>query len=350
MNSNIKKSLKDISWLVDEPTYRADSAYSYSTISRYGREGFEKLSSLFDEQKSEALTFGSIVDCLLLGDEGDFDKKFYVGDFPEIPQDFIPVLYAINEETNYTSLAQMSDDDIVSYLDRFNIYTSTNWKPATKAPKLRMYDSYYSILRNAGEKEVISNKMFNDATNCVRAFKTSETTERFFIPDNQWDGIERLHQLKFKGEYNGTPIRGMLDLTIVDHTNKTIFPKDVKTTGAPEYKFYKSYVKWDYANQANMYDELLRQNIAKDAYFKDFVIMPFEFLVVNKDSLRPKRWAVDLYMQQSTVNYNIGDIEFVNWRELLCELKYYIECAPSSPIGINETGQNSLSDWIKTIK
>ena len=30
---SITKSLKDISWLVDEPTYRADEALSYSTLS-----------------------------------------------------------------------------------------------------------------------------------------------------------------------------------------------------------------------------------------------------------------------------------------------------------------------------
>ena len=42
-----RKNLKDISWNVDEPTYRADSALSYSTLARFAREGFNKLDSLF---------------------------------------------------------------------------------------------------------------------------------------------------------------------------------------------------------------------------------------------------------------------------------------------------------------
>ena len=47
---SITKSLKDISWLVDEPTYRADEALSYSTLSTYEREGkFEKLPTLFEQ-------------------------------------------------------------------------------------------------------------------------------------------------------------------------------------------------------------------------------------------------------------------------------------------------------------
>ena len=35
----IEKDFKDISWQVDEPTYRQDEALSYSTLSRYDREG-----------------------------------------------------------------------------------------------------------------------------------------------------------------------------------------------------------------------------------------------------------------------------------------------------------------------
>ena len=49
--SEIKKreSLFDISWQVDELTYRTDNALSYSTIARVHREGFEGLPKLFDK-------------------------------------------------------------------------------------------------------------------------------------------------------------------------------------------------------------------------------------------------------------------------------------------------------------
>ena len=48
------KSLKDISWLVTEETYRADKALSYSTISKFKREGFEHLDTLFDKVESSS--------------------------------------------------------------------------------------------------------------------------------------------------------------------------------------------------------------------------------------------------------------------------------------------------------
>ena len=43
---NIPKELKDISWQVDESTYRADPALSYSTLAKFEREGFNKLDHL----------------------------------------------------------------------------------------------------------------------------------------------------------------------------------------------------------------------------------------------------------------------------------------------------------------
>ena len=52
------KSLKDVSWLVSEDTYRQDSALSYSTLAKYERGGFNSLSTLFDKVESPSLLFG----------------------------------------------------------------------------------------------------------------------------------------------------------------------------------------------------------------------------------------------------------------------------------------------------
>ena len=72
--TGIKKSLKDISWQVDELEYRADNSYSYSTLAKFDREGFEKLDSLFDRVESPSLLFGSCVDTLITGSQEDFDN------------------------------------------------------------------------------------------------------------------------------------------------------------------------------------------------------------------------------------------------------------------------------------
>ena len=69
------KSLKEISWDVDEATYRADPALSYSTIARYEREGFNNLDKLFDKLDTPSLTFGRAVDSTITGGQAEFDKE-----------------------------------------------------------------------------------------------------------------------------------------------------------------------------------------------------------------------------------------------------------------------------------
>ena len=69
----ILKDLKRISWVCSEEEYRADPAYSYSTLAKYNREGFNKLDSLFDKVESPSLTFGSAVDSIITGGEEEFN-------------------------------------------------------------------------------------------------------------------------------------------------------------------------------------------------------------------------------------------------------------------------------------
>ena len=75
-----RKSLKDISWQVDESTYRADPALSYSILARYEREGFNNLDKLFDRIETPSLIFGSCVDTFITGSEEEFNKLFMVAE------------------------------------------------------------------------------------------------------------------------------------------------------------------------------------------------------------------------------------------------------------------------------
>ena len=86
------KSFKDISWQVTEDEYRDDSAYSYSTLATFVREGFGGLKSLFDKKETKSLTFGSAVDAIITGGEDEFRNKFLVGNFPEVPDSVLKIL------------------------------------------------------------------------------------------------------------------------------------------------------------------------------------------------------------------------------------------------------------------
>lgn len=344
----IQKSLKEISWNVPEEVYREDPAYSYSTLAKFNRDGFEGLNKLFQKVSSPSLLFGSVVDTLLTEGEEAFNERFFVATFPDISDSVKQVVQHIYNQykDDAKTLVNIKDDDILASCD-FLEY-SKSWKAETRVKNIREKGTlYYHFLKLSENKEVISTEVLEQAKECVNALRESPATEWFFRPDSPFDNIERLYQLKFKAEYNGIPLRSMLDLAIVDHNNKTIQPCDLKTTGHPEYKFFDSYVKWNYDIQQSLYTYNLKQNIIKDPYFKDFKILPYKFIVICKDTQIPMVWEVSDAMATTEVSYELGDYKFKNWREIVTELDYYIKNSSQVPKGISITESNNLEEWLK---
>ncbi|MEE1303820.1 MAG: hypothetical protein U0K68_01515 [Agathobacter sp.] len=345
----MRKSLKDISWLVTEETYRADSAYSYSTLAKFDREGFEKLDTLFDKVDSPSLLFGSIVDTLLTDGYEAFEKLFFVAEFPEVTDKVKIIVDALFGEykNTYSTLNQIPNDIIIAYTESFEY--QKNWKPDTRAKVIKEQgNEYYSLLYLAGDKKVIGTALYQDAMACVDKLKSSEATKWYFMDDSPFDDTtERLYQLKFKGEYDGIKLRGMMDLCIVDHKNKIIYPCDLKTSYKSEWNFYKSFYEWRYFEQAMLYAELLKQNIEKDPYFKDFKIANYRFIVICNRTKTPLVWEYKDTFCTTDITYGKND-KYVcrNWRNIVKELHYYLTETPIVPQGINVTIPNDLIKYL----
>lgn len=206
------KSLKDIAWNVTEEEYRADPALSYSTLSKFNREGFDNLEHLFDKTESPSLLFGSIVDCILTGTEEEFNDRFFVADFPELPEKQKEIVESIFHAAKLgESWDKIMDAIILEHLLANNY--QPNWKAETRIRVIREVGrEYYDLLTLANGKTVISQKLYQDALDCVEILRKSESTKWYFEADNPFDkSIERLYQLKFKGEYSGIPLRCMAD-------------------------------------------------------------------------------------------------------------------------------------------
>ena len=342
----MQKSLKDISWVVPEETYREDPAYSYSTIARFVREGFQGLPNLFTKISTPSLTFGSMVDTLLLEPEGTFEKRFLVATFPEISdtiKQIVGDLFSVFGETG-AQLKDISSNDIISACDRAN-YGKT-WNKATRINKvLDGGGVYYNLLKISKDKEIVSSKQYEDAMQCVEALKTSRATSRYFQPDNPFDGIERLPQLKFKGKLEGEDVRCMMDLAVVDHEHKIIYPCDLKTSSKPEYLFYKSFMEWNYMIQASLYSLILKQNIEKDDYFKDFIIAPYTFIVICNSTRHPKTWKWNYLEPSKDIVLPNGKV-IKNWLDSFKDMVYYLKNNPVSPRGIKEYATNNILEWI----
>ena len=355
----IVKSLKDISWKVTEAEYRQDAALSYSTLSRFEREGFSKLNSLFDRVATPSLTFGSIVDALITGTLSEFEDNFYImddiGDISETQKSIVATLFDIHKDAK--SLVSITNEEILDTCKQFNY--GNNWKDITKINLIRTNGTkYFKALRESDGKTAITMDEYLLAKKCVDSLKESDTTKFFFFDnpfDESNDYIERLYQLKFKGEDPDLhiPYRCMLDLIVVDHKNKTIQPVDLKTSSHFEYEFPESFIQWEYQIQARLYYRILEQNVLKDPYFKDFKILDYKFIVINKNSRIPLVWDFEktktignLQLQggKSHKDFTLRDPYVIG-----NELSEYLKSTPIVPNGINigEGKSNSIENWIK---
>lgn len=337
------KSFKELSWNVTEEEYRADPAISYSTLARFHREGFENIDHLFDTVSSSSLTFGSMVDTLLTDGEQAFNDRFYVSTQPAIEPAIAEIVKTIFlYEDKYNSLVDVPTEMIEGAINYVNY--QPRWKMETRVNNvLSKGASYYDSLILSNGKEIVSSQERDDAFACVDILRTDPKTKYYFAKDNPFDEVERLYQLKFKGEYEGIAMRCMADLIIVDHKNKIVIPCDLKTSFKPEYKFYKSFIEWRYYIQAQSYWYQIRAAMDKDPYFKDFKLLDYRFIVICNKTRNPLVWEWPFTQCQTDIEIN--GVIIPNWRGIIKDLNYYLHYIPKTPIGIVE-GCNDLSKWI----
>lgn len=339
------KSLKDISWNVTEEEYRKDKALSYSTLARFHKLGFNDLEHLFDKVESPSLTFGSAVDSIITGGEEEFNTRFIVAKFPSTPDSIISIVKALfdNFSNTYNTINSIPDSEVISIASLYNY--QNNWKPETRAKVIKEKGSaYYKLLYISKDKTILSIDTYNDVINTVSALRESSSTKDYFCKDNPFDDIERLYQLKFKATLSGIDYRCMADLIICNYHNKTIQPVDLKTSGKAEWDFYKSFVEWQYQIQSRLYWRIIRDNLDRDPYFKDFTLLDYQFIVVNRKTLTPLVWDCEFTREKGTLNY--GNYELIDPEDIGKELHSYLTEIHQVPIGINKEESNSLIKWL----
>lgn len=345
------KSLKDISWQVTEPEYRADPALSYSILAKYEREGFEKLDHLFDSVDSPSLTFGSAVDTLITDGEQAFNNRFLVTSFPPITPQETPIVNELFEQfgNQFTDINSIPDSGIMQAIEKYGF--QKRWKLETRINAIKAdCAKYYQVLFMAKGKTILDQETYDRIFACYRALKDSPQTHTYFCDNNPFDGIERLYQLKFKQNLTGIDYRCMADLIVVNHKAKTVTPVDLKTSSKPEYNFYKSFLDWRYDIQAKLYWRLIRKTMDSDPIFKDYKLANYRFVTVSstKDP-EPLIWlfedtksVVNLEYETPTETISLRDPEVIGR-----ELKSYLDNKPTVPNGIYKDKPNSICNWIK---
>lgn len=318
----MKKKLIDISLQISEKEYRKLSALSYSMLSKFDRKGIKAI--LFPEkEETPSLRFGSLVDTLLTEPE-KMDDLYFVLDVPHLSDTIINIMnnvYHLNKDKKNPSA--YTDEQIQKECDAINY--QPNWKNETKVKKvLEVGLEYYETLVKIGEKQVVSSKHLQQANECVETLKNNKFTQKYFT-DEVFADVESYNQLKFACSYGKDVVKCMFDRIIVDYKNKTIQPIDLKTTGENERYFFKSFLDYRYHLQASLYSHILQKLCAEDDYFKDFKILPFKFICINKYSKAPLIWNTPEFVLDGLDLATDSGYQIKGFRTLIDEYNWHIK-------------------------
>ena len=199
------KKLSELAWGVPENVYREDKALSYSNISRFDREGFNALATLFDKISSPSLTFGSLVDTLLTETEEVFKQTYAVVNIPSVTDQVQRVLEEIYKITKEEDLNKVDDAIIHSCCKACGYYVDDRYANKRKKEVLAGA-GYYRIIAIYKDKKIISPELYKKALDCKKALTSNPNTAKYFLPDVFGD-YENYYQLKFKGSYKGINLR-----------------------------------------------------------------------------------------------------------------------------------------------
>ena len=349
------KTLDQISWMVDEPTYRADKALSYSTLSRFSKDGFHKLDKLFDQISTPSLIFGSVVDTLITGTPRDFEDNYIIA-YLSLDDDTISIVQTIYNtfKDQYKDFMQIPLVQVSQVAKQQGFWPAEKWTDNARYNGLLKKGDvigYYKFLTEAEGKIVITNEQYQDVIKCVQALRTSETTRFYFAENEPNHPIQRYYQLKFKGVYDDIEYRNMADEIIVDYANKKIYPIDLKTSSHYEDEFFKSFVQWNYQLQARLYYRNLEYNVRRDEFFKDFEIEDYTFIVVNKNSLIPLTWRFKDTKTIGTLYYGKNkQIIMKDPFDIGKELNYYLANPSTVAKGINLDKTNDIIQYLNELE
>lgn len=144
--------------------------------------------------------------------------------------------------------------------------------------------AYFQALVTANGKRVVNVEDWNTALKCVEKITTSnnskiveivQTIEK--VRNGNAEGIEVLIGRVLTGEINGVKMKGLLDLGIVNHNTKTVWPLDLKSIRSI-LMFPGNYRKLKYGRQGALYQSLLVQ------MYPGYKVKNFGFIAVGTDA------------------------------------------------------------------
>lgn len=270
---------------ISESEYRGLQLPSYSLLKRIDESGPRalKYSKSYD---SEAIDFGSLLDCKLLC-PSEFDNKFYF-DATEKPTGQLLEL-ADHLFSRYSDqVLALDNGDFLGFADELNLFGSTKDQDKRIAKfDNELFRNYLQAKVSSVGKTVFTPDTLSECADAEIIMKAHPNTSWIFLPNK--DIVEVLTQVMIVTEINGVQVKTMLDIVVLDHKNKTITPYDLKATEMhmPAFKYH--FVKMKYYLQGSLYKEAL-SNWMRNELQLGYALEDFKFIVYSRSDKFPFIW------------------------------------------------------------
>ncbi len=287
--------------------YRKIKALNCSMIKLFDTDPIKfyeqfKLGKKKKDSKSTALLIGDMVDFYLLDCKGDekefhnrFDEKFALFEGTKGTGQVFFLADLLFEVTQ----ADTDDEGVIKsdFELRFSeackkVQVLGKYKGSTEEKMLVDFEknglTYFQTLMNNLGKNVVETSLVDKALKVAELLKTDPFTADLF--DTDTNHVEHFPKFVIEWEFMGIDCKSELDLIIIDHKNKVIYPKDLKTTYDNE-NFEYGYLKYRYDLQAAFYYHAVKYWAAEND-MKDYNIEPMEFIVADTsyNNRRPIRF------------------------------------------------------------
>lgn len=138
---------------------------------------------------------------------------------------------------------------------------------------------YLKASIESSNKQLISQEDLDQAEMVVEVLKTHKYSKGIMSFPQEHENKYAQVELEFR--YKQFNFLGIVDLVVVNHTNKTIQFIDLKTGGKPASQFMNSFIKYRYYLQAALYQEGSKVFIEKYG-LQDYKLLPFQILYISR--------------------------------------------------------------------
>lgn len=278
-----------------EKEYRKHPALNYSKLKDFDKNRYDYYRKHVLKDKivniNQSMILGSLVDCLLLEPQ-NFSKMFTIascskptGQMGEYVDELYTVLLELSDENGEK---KEKINNMMQYaFERFKVknpnkfkgkdfdYLKTQFSKKDSKTQSSAMD-YFLECVSGSDTYVIDQKLYDRAEKIKNLIAYGKYSGWIFQPSRT---IETYTQKPLLGNFEGVNIKGLLDIIVVNNTEKTIKGIDLKNVWSPD-DFNQSFLKMGYYLQASMYHYLLK-DFAKSINKEDYKILPFEFLVCD---------------------------------------------------------------------